>query len=468
MAKGSVHLRKDGRWEGRIVVGYDERGYPKTKNVLAKTKRECQKKLRVLEKQCTPVRTSEPRSAMSFGQWMDHWYRTCCLPGIRPNTRTAYEAAIYRHILPELGETPLDKLTQTDLQQFYSRLKSNGRVLRREIYGSGLSNRSVRSCHAICRAALNKAVELGLIPVNPAEGCKLPPKKTREMQVLAREELQRLLIQAKEDGCYELLLLELSTGLRRGELLALHWTDLDWDTGALRINKQVGRIGGKLTVSQPKTRAAVRTLLLPVPVVEMLAEYRKGVHSRWMFPSPVKEDLPLDPASVRKKLTAILERADCKHVRFHDLRHTFATSALAHGMDVKTLSAAIGHVSAATTLDIYTHTTGEMQARAAERIDCGLGNRKPSRRKKAPPQEPAMTDFQAQKGSRRKPGTGCVTQINDHLWEGRYNPNWPDGKKHARNVYAHSLEECEEKLTEIILQVKAEIAQIKGETDYAE
>lgn len=311
-------------------------------------------------------------------------------------------------------------------------------------------------------------MELGLIPVNPAEGCKLPPKKTREMQVLAREELQRLLIQAKEDGCYELLLLELSTGLRRGELLALHWTDLDWDTGALRINKQVGRIGGKLTVSQPKTRAAVRTLLLPAPVVEMLAEYRKGVHSRWMFPSPVKEDLPLDPASVRKKLTAILERTDCKHVRFHDLRHTFATSALAHGMDVKTLSAAIGHVSAATALDIYTHTTGEMQARAAERIDCGLGNRKPSRRKKAPPQEPAMTDFQAQKGSRRKSGTGCVTQINDHLWEGRYNPKWPDGKKHARNVYAHSLEECEEKLAEMILQVKAEIAQIKGETDYAE
>lgn len=103
MAKGSVHLRKDGRWEGRIVVGYSEEGCPKAKNVLAKTKRECQKKLRVLEKQCTPVRASEPRPEMSFGQWMDHWYRTYCQPGIRPNTRTAYEAAIYRHILPEPG-----------------------------------------------------------------------------------------------------------------------------------------------------------------------------------------------------------------------------------------------------------------------------------------------------------------------------------------------------------------------------
>lgn len=263
MAKGSVHLRKDGRWEGRIVVGYDERGYPKTKNVLAKAKRECQKKLRVLEKQCTPVRTSEPRSEMSFGQWMDYWYRTCCQPGIRPNTRTAYEAAIYRHILPELGETPLDKLTQTDLQQFYSRLKSNGQVLRREIYGSGLSNRSVRSCHAICWAALNKAVELGLIPVNPAVGCKLPPKKTREMQVLAREELQRLLIQAKEDGCYELLLLELSTG--RGGENCWRFTGRTWIRTPAPCESTSRWAGSAENSPSPNLRPALRSGLCFCP-----------------------------------------------------------------------------------------------------------------------------------------------------------------------------------------------------------
>ena len=133
-------------------------------------------------------------------------------------------------------------------------------------------------------------------------------------------------------------------------------------------------------------------------------------------------------------------------------------------MDVKTLSAIIGHVSAATTLNVYTHVTDAMQRTAAAKIDQGLG--------KAGPQKPAegsekaastfnMTDFKPYKGKYRKPGTGCVSQINDHLWEGRYSPIWPDGKKHARNVYAHSLEECEEQLAELIRQMKAEIAQAK-------
>ena len=107
-----------------------------------------------------------------------------------------------------------------------------------------------------------QAVEEGLIPMNPAEGCKLPGEGRREMQVLTREEMQRLLIQAKEDGCYELLLLELSAGLRRGELLALQWEDLDLGTGELRISRQVSRVRGKLTVSQPKTHVP-RSFSLP-------------------------------------------------------------------------------------------------------------------------------------------------------------------------------------------------------------
>lgn len=132
-----------------------------------------------------------------------------------------YELRIYRHIIPALGEIPLNKLTEANLQQFYHQLKHDGRLNRTDLYGPGLSDRSVRGCHITCRAALAQAVEEGPIPVNPAEGCKLPGEGRREMQVLTREEMQRLLIQAKEDGCYELLLLELSAGLRRGELLAL-------------------------------------------------------------------------------------------------------------------------------------------------------------------------------------------------------------------------------------------------------
>ena len=150
-----------------------------------------------------------------------------------------HESRIRHHIVPELGHIRLDKLTQADLQKFYNHLKTEGRVRQVEHYGEGLSNRAVRGCHTTCRAALDKAVQEGLIQENPAIGCKLPPKKTREMQVLSREEMQRFLLQAKEENFFEVFLLELATGLRRGELLALQWDDLNFETGELRINKQI-------------------------------------------------------------------------------------------------------------------------------------------------------------------------------------------------------------------------------------
>ena len=139
-------------------------------------------------------------------------------------------------------------------------------------------------------------------------------------------------------------------------------------------------------------------------------------------------------------------------------------------MDVKTLSAMLGHVSAATALDIYTHITDDMQRMAAANIDRGIGKATPQEAASAPGQEPApaaaekprMTDFKPYVGRKRKSGTDCVTEINDHLFEGRYSPKWPDGKKHSRNVYAHTreeCEECEEKLKQLIVEMKAEIAE---------
>ena len=127
-------------------------------------------------------------------------------------------------------------------------------------------------------------------------------------------------------------------------------------------------------------------------------------------------------------------------------------------MDIKTLSTIIGHVSSSTTLNVYAHVTDEMRRTAAVKIDQGIGRAEPQTEAVAAPQKPAPSTFQAHKGQRRKPGTGCVSQINDHLWEGRYSPIWPDGKKHARNVYAHSAAECETLLVEMILEMKAEIA----------
>lgn len=146
-------------------------------------------------------------------------------------------------------------------------------------------------------------------------------------------------------------------------------------------------------------------------------------------------------------------------MRFYDLRHTFATMSLEHGMDIKTLSTIIGHSSTAATLDIYSHATDTMKQEAARRIDREITGSEP-------PEEPQLTgksvpipqDFQPVKPKRRRPGTDCVSQINDHLWEGRYSPIWPDGKKHPRNIYAHTEDECEEKLAQLIPEMKAEIA----------
>lgn len=454
--EGSIRLRGDGRWEGRVVVGYNDKGYAKTKSVFAKSKKECVDKLKVLREQYSGLKSEKVKEDMPFGSWIEFWYYNYCKPRVGASTQVTHENTIFNHIIPEIGEIPLNKLTQNDLQQYYTRLKTSGRIRLTDLYGEGLSDRAVRMSHANCRAALEKAKEEGLIRSNPAVGCKLPPKKAREMQVLTREEIQRFLIQAKYEGYYELFLLELSTGMRRGELLALHWSDLNFKTNELRINKQVTRVRGELIVSKPKTKASTRTIILPQALMSILKEYKRESNSRWMFPSPVKEDSPRDPGAVRIKMAQILERSGCKHIRFHDLRHTFATRALENGMDVKTLSTVIGHVSSETTLNIYTHITEEMLQAAASSIERGLGKNMTAEVEQEKRPKPTMTDFKPYTGKIRKAGTGCISQINDHLFEGRYSPMWVDGKKHGFNVYAKTREEVEIKLAELIVEVKAE------------
>ncbi len=405
---------------------------------------------------------------MPFGKWLDFWYQNFCKLTVKPKTQACYENRIYTHIIPEIGKIPLNKLTQNDLQQFYANLKKAGRKRCVEKYGEGLSDRMVRSCHTTCRAALEKAVAEGLITSNPAIGCKLPPKKSKEMQVLTQAEIMRFLIQAKEEGYYEMFLLELTTGMRRGEILGLKWRDLNMQTGDLQISRQVVKVEGKTTVSTLKTKSSIRTIRLAKEMVGLLKKMRETAKNEWMFPSPVKENVPRDPSAVYRRFQLILERANCKKVRFHDLRHTFATMAIENGMDVKTLSAMIGHVSAETTLDIYSHITDTMQQQAAAKIDREIGGTNAevpevieSGASADDSRENATeAEFEPYKGKIRKPGTGCISMINDHLYEGRYSPK-VNGKRMARNVYAATREGCEEKLAEMIREMKAEIAEMK-------
>ena len=371
--EGMLRKRSDGRWEARVVIGYDENNLPRTKNVTAVNKEKCLEKLERLKSEIGIVPHNNLKADMTFGEWIDFWYQQYSKITLRPTTQSEYESLIYKHIIPEIGKIQLDKLTQNDLQQFYSRLKLTGRKIRTKVYGNGLSDRMIRACHTLCRKSLEKAVEENMIRTNPAIDCKLPPKKYNEMKVLTREEMKRFIIQAKYDGYLELFILELSTGMRRGEILGLQWDDLNMKTGVLKISRQVVLLNGKIHISEPKTKKSIRTIILPKDIIKILKEYKKTVDSKWLFPSPVKEDIPRNPTAVRKILDRTLKKAGCKHIRFHDLRHTFATTALANGMDIKTLSAIIGHNSAETTLNIYTHITDEMQRTAAKKIGQSLG-----------------------------------------------------------------------------------------------
>ena len=155
-----------------------------------------------------------------------------------------------------------------------------------------------------------------LIHSDPANNCKLPTVHRKEMQVLDREEMQRSLIQAQNEGYYEFFLLELSTGLRLGELLALQWEDLNMKTGELKIDKQVLRGSTGASLTESKTKASIRTIILPPPVLDALAEYRKTATSRWLFPSSRKEDSPLAPSTVQQRLKLILEHAGVKKSDF--------------------------------------------------------------------------------------------------------------------------------------------------------
>ena len=456
--EGTVRLRKDGRWEGRVVIGYDDKGKPKTKSVLAHTKSECVEKLERQKEECG--RTAEKlKPDMPFGEWIDFWYQYFSSPKLRPTTQATYENRIYGHIIPSIGKIPISKLTQNDLQQFYAKLKRTGRKVNVELKGTGVSDRMVRSCHALCRSSLEKAVEEGLITRNPSIGCKLPPKKNGEMKVLTQNEIVRLLNQAYDEGYYELFLLELTTGMRRGEILGLKWRDLNLETGELNIKRQLTTKG----ISVPKTKSSIRTVLLPPDMLELLREMKKTAKYDWIFPSPVKEGEPRNPTAITKRFRIMLERAHCKHVRFHDLRHTFATMALENGMDVKTLSAMIGHVSSETTLNIYSHVTDTMRAQAAVKIDREIGGTDaPMPEAKDEPRQPQTSDmeenFEPWKPKVRKSGTGCVYQINDHLWEGSYFPRLPDGSRKKFNVYAKTREECEKELAKMIEEKKKEIA----------
>ena len=364
--EGSIRKRKDGRWEGRYTAGHEpETGRPIYKNVLGRTQAEVKEKLKTAIKVTQSLDFSKT-GQYTVGQWMDVWYENYAKVKVRPSSHQTYKGYIENHIKPNIGDIPLEKLTTLDLQKFYKKLLSNGRVDRLESKGQpkGLSPKTVRNIHQILSSALKLAQEQRIILANPAEGCALPKTEHREMKTLPVEQLQSFLREAKDSGVFELYYLELATGLRRGELLGLKWEDIDLEHGDLRVRRQIARINGQVVEAPLKTKNAYRTLPLAEDTISILKEQKKRVGSSpWVFPSATGG--PISPDSVLHMLHRVLKRAGLPQVRFHDLRHTFATLALQNGVDIKTVSGMLGHFSAGFTLDTYAHVTTSAQKAAA-------------------------------------------------------------------------------------------------------
>lgn len=367
--EGSIRKRKDGRWEGRYTVGLDDRGKPISKNVLARSQKECRDKLKLAMAEAERIDFTRNRD-YTVGEWAVLWFENYAKQAIRETTAAYYKNYIEKHIQPNIGNIKLSKLTTLQLQQFYNKVRQSGRVQRYEgMTDLSLSSKTIRGLHALIRQCLEQAVQERLIPYNPAAGCKLPPKEKKEMQVLPAEQIGAYLKAAEEHGVLPMFYLELTTGLRRGELVALLWSDLDVKNQSLSISKSAGRINGEIKVTQPKTSNSVRTVYLPKETVDLLVkEHRKHPFNPYMFPSPVT-GMMYGPDCVGRLHKTLLKKAGiAEKIRFHDLRHTYATLAIRSGVDPKTVSSVLGHYSADFTLDIYTHVTGDMQKMAAEKV----------------------------------------------------------------------------------------------------
>lgn len=465
---GMVRKRDDGRWEGRIVIGHKENGEPLFRHVYAKTQKALLDKLHQNIECYRDVELTED-SRMTLGQWLDRWLTEYKAGTVRPGTLEGYRRYIEYYIKPQLGDKQISLLSQQDIQRMYRRLKTEGRIHEHPEMGHQLSDSMVRHIHSTLHAALKDAVQAHVIPRNPTEGTTAPKPNYKPKRILTGEELDAFLAVVERDEVWrDFFQMELMTGLRRGEICGLQWSDFDGDAGMLKVCRTLhSQRKGEYTVGETKTNQGMRTIILPHSVTEILRRRKADAISQWIFPDLVKPEDPVDPNAAYRHMKTLLQRAGLPSIRFHDLRHTFATLALENGMDVKTLSAMLGHVSAATTLDIYTHITDDMRLTAAANINRGIGKAALQEDASEPGQEtapataekPKMTDFKPYVGRKRRSGTGCISQINDHLFEGRYSPKWPDGKKHARNVYAHTREGCEEKLKVLIVEMKAEIAE---------
>ena len=361
---GMVRKREDGRWEGRIVIGHKENGDPIFRYIYAETQKELTAKLRQNITAYQGVDLTE-ECRMTLSEWLDRWLEQM-VAILRPSTLEHYRSDMEHHVKPYLGQKKLTQITASDLRKLYDDLKKQGRVHPRPGQSRGLSTTTIHGIHTTLHHALKSAVDQRLLPHNPADHVEPPKVVHKSMTILNEEQLDTFLAAVEQDPIWKnFFYTELTTGLRLGEICGLMWSDFDAKKGTLSVNRTIHKEkGGRLVTGDTKTYAGTRTIVLPDSTAELLRGRKKNSYSVRIFPNPLKPEAPMNPSTAYRQLKAILTENSLPDLRFHDLRHTFATHALANGVDAKTLSGILGHTKASFTVD--THTTTDMHKKAAE------------------------------------------------------------------------------------------------------
>ena len=359
---GLVRQRDDGRWEGRIVVGHKKNGDPIFHYMSAKTQKALLEKLHKSIDEYDGAELTE-QSHMTLGEWLDIWLVECAEPTVRPTTIKGYRGYVEKNIKPYLGNKQICKVTTAEIQSLYRKLQKEGAV-----DGGPLAGTTVRRIHNVLHQALDVAVNRHLIVKNPSNDVTLPKKVATVKTILNDEQLERFMEAIKADEhWHDFFYMEITTGLRRGELCGLMWTDFDEKKGTLTIRRTLHtKDGGGYYVGDTKTGTGRRTIKLPPSTVQLLTERKKKSISQWLFPNPIHPEDPIMPNSGYERMKKLMADAGLPNIRFHDLRHTFATHALTSGVDAKTLSGILGHTKTSFTLDTYTHVTGDMHRKASE------------------------------------------------------------------------------------------------------
>lgn len=369
--EGSIYRRKDGRWTAEISL---EGG--KSKFLYGKTRKEVQEKLKkaLYEQQQGMLVTG---AQQKVGQFLTHWLEDVHKRSIRPRTYERYEEIVRLHLAPGIGYHQIQKLSAQHLQSFYAKKLEEG-----------LSTTTVISFHNVLHKALETAVRWNLIARNPCDLVSPPRRKRFEIRPLSMQQIHQFLAVARGHRQEALFILALATGMRRGELLALKWQDLDLEQGTLQVRRILTRIPSKLPgkgyeEAEPKTDKGRRSIALPSFAAEALKQHRLRQIEAKLKAGPVWQDhdyvfctsigTHLNPTrDVLDALKSLLEKAGLPDIRFHDLRHSSATMLLGMKVHPKIVQELLGHSQIAITLDIYSHVLPTMQEEAMHKIDEAL------------------------------------------------------------------------------------------------